>query len=73
MKSKKLVDDFSTFELLNKEGVIGGKKLSSTFVTGTYTNGAGQTFMDISMGGTIHCDQSDSDWGGQYPVGTELG
>lgn len=79
MQNLNLIDDFSSFELLNKKSIIGGTRasvsLTSTTVVGTYTNPAGQTFMDIRFGdGSVRCDSPDSDWGGkQYPIGTEVG
>jgi hypothetical protein len=63
MKKKNLIDDFTTFEIINKEGIFGGKRAiisSSTLVAGTYTNGSGHTFMDIDYGGNTRCDEADS-------------
>jgi hypothetical protein len=79
MKNSNLIDDFATYELLNAKNIVGGGRgdavLTSTTVVGTYTNGSGQTFMDIRFGdGTIVCDSPDSNWGGkQYAIGTEIG
>ncbi|WP_026979215.1 hypothetical protein [Flavobacterium tegetincola] len=79
MKNLNLIDDFSAYELLNAQNIVGGGRgnlvLTSTTVVGTYTNGSGQTFMDIRFGdGSTVCDSPDSDWGGtQYPVGSEIG